>query len=230
MIGYLYRYPHPHDLTKFIYCGQKTGKTDRDKQHRYGYVGFGKRFKKTFPGVELPRPIIEEVEVSSQLELNELETIWMFQYHTWRGYEGGMNLSFPGSADYKNMGEIIGPIRGRKNVESGQFASIKTFESCSKGGRISGQKSAESGTLARVRNLPQTKEGQRRAGRKAVESGSLLRAARLSGLKAVENGHQARISKLGACFRWNIRRGKSCVCGKHQLQIEDSCNQPSQIN
>jgi hypothetical protein len=36
----------------------------------------------------------------------------MFIYHTWRGYEDGMNLTFPGSIDYLNMGRIGGHTGG----------------------------------------------------------------------------------------------------------------------
>src|ERR1700676_2374815 len=110
MIGHLYRYPHPYDATRFIYCGQGA---KRDVVHRRGTEGFGRRFKKAFLDVELPQPIREEVEVKDYLELNELETIWMFQYHTWRGYEGGMNLTFPGSDDYKRLW-LLQPIEARK--------------------------------------------------------------------------------------------------------------------
>ena len=95
MIGHLYRYPHPYDATKFIYCGQGE---KRHNVHRSGVSSFGRRFKKLFPGIELPQPIREVVDVQDQLELNELETIWMFRYHTWRGL-GGMNIVFPGSQE-----------------------------------------------------------------------------------------------------------------------------------
>ena len=57
--------------------------------------GLAEDFKRDFPGIELPQPIRETVEVADRLELNELETVWMFRYHTWRGYEGGMNSHSP---------------------------------------------------------------------------------------------------------------------------------------
>jgi len=98
MIGHLYRYPHPMNPEKFLYVGQGP---KRDRSHRSGRSAFGKRFRKQFPGIELPQPIREAVEVDSQLELNGLETVHMFQYHTWYGY-GGMNYSLPGSKDYGN--------------------------------------------------------------------------------------------------------------------------------
>jgi hypothetical protein len=100
MIGHLYRYPHPNDLTKFIYVGQGL---KRDRSHRIGQGSFGRRFRDKFPGVELPQPVREIVEVENRLELNGLETIHMFQYRTWHGYEGGMNYSLPGSIDYGNF-------------------------------------------------------------------------------------------------------------------------------
>jgi hypothetical protein len=256
MIGHLYRYPHPHDPTRFIYVGQGA---KRDPQHRLGKEGFGCRFKKQFPGVELPQPIRESVEVENYIELNELETIWMFQYHTWRGYEGGMNLTFPGSDDYKIMGSlggpiggriggratnestngrkgnggriggrVQGPIQGRKNVENGHLASIRTPENQAKGGR----KNIESGHLASIRTPENCAKGGRIAGRvngrKAVESGQLAslrtpehqtKAGRLGGLKNVESGHlaslrtpehQAKAGRIGgrisAHNRYHVKR------------------------
>jgi hypothetical protein len=103
MIGHLYRYPHPHDPARFIYVGQGA---KRDYRHRPGNSSFGRRFKRDFPNTELPRPVRELVEVQDQQALNELETIWMFQFHTWYGYDGGMNLQIPGAEDYKNLGKI----------------------------------------------------------------------------------------------------------------------------
>jgi hypothetical protein len=163
MIGHLYRYPHPHDPTRFIYVGQGPR---RDSEHRSGKEGFGKRFKKLFPADALPQPIREQVEVRDQLELNELETAWMFQYHTWCGYDGGMNLTFPGSADYKRLGMLGGSIGGRasgkKNAENGHMSSLgrvhggryahvlveyRTIEHQSQAGKLGGQKHVASGHI-----------------------------------------------------------------------------------
>lgn len=101
MIGTLYRYPHPKDPSRFIYVGQGP---NRDKQHRFGFTSFGKRFKEIFPNTRMPEPIKEIVEILDHSELNDLETIWMFRYHTWRGYPNGMNLTFPNTIDYKLIG------------------------------------------------------------------------------------------------------------------------------
>jgi hypothetical protein len=64
VVGTLYRYPHPLDPTRFIYVGQGA---KRDVDHRRGSKEFGKRFKKKFPGIELPQPIREQVEVKDLL-------------------------------------------------------------------------------------------------------------------------------------------------------------------
>ena len=95
MIGTLYRYPHPYDSARFIYVGQTTDVHRRDKDHRSGKLDFGLRFKKKFPDADLPQPVLEQVEAFDQTELNELETIWMFRYHTWRGYPDGYEPVFP---------------------------------------------------------------------------------------------------------------------------------------
>jgi hypothetical protein len=222
VLATLYRYPHPHDATRFIYCGQGR---KRDREHRSGGSSFGRRFKRDFPEVELPQPIRQEVEVKDQLELNELETIWMFQYHTWCGHPGGMNLIMPGAQDYKTVGRIGASTSGRKNAESGHIQALgrkygpvngriqgrAAVESgrCARMGKISGRKAVESGHLASI----STFENRSKGGRKNVESGHL---ARLNQMLA-ESGHVA--ASLGGrtsnCLRWNIRRSKPCVCGRH---------------
>ena len=174
MIVHLYRYPHPTLPDVWLYVGQGP---NRDQKHRSGMSSFGRRFKKRFPNVELPHPVRWEMEVSNALEKNEEETIAMFQYHTWWGYEGGMNVTLPGSADYENMGTIGGPIAGRIAVESGQLASVRTPESLAKGGRIGGPI----------------------AGRIAVESGQL---ARISTPESLAKG-----GRIGTHTRWHVKRG-----------------------
>ena len=103
-VGVLYRYPHPHVAGKYLYVGQGS---KRDGEHRIGRSSFGRRFYQQFPDTEMPQPEYWAVSVSSKLELNEEETIAMFENHTWCGYEGGMNLSLPCSADYESM-SIVG--------------------------------------------------------------------------------------------------------------------------
>lgn len=165
MIGHLYVYPHPFELDCFIYVGQGP---KRDGEHRNGTSSFGRRFYKRFPGIELPQPKRWTVEVQDKFELNELETIAMFQYHTWRGYEGGMNLSVPGSKDYQNMGRIGGRIAGRKNIESGHLARLRTPEHQARagriGGRIGGRKNVETGHLASIRGMGGQSAKERKAG------------------------------------------------------------------
>jgi hypothetical protein len=273
LLGHLYRYPHPRDASKFIYSGQGE---KRDVEHRSARTSFGRRFRKQFPGVELSQPIREVVEVENQLELNELETIWMFRYHIWYGYEGGMNLIFPGGLDYKSIGQIGGRtgghIGGRRTFENGTGLFAMTLKQKSvasrEGGRISGRKNVESGQLDHIRNLPQTRTARAAnghkmkargrgifgfshdqrvetarvagciGGRRNVESGQLAsvrtsescsRGGQTGGRIAAENGRLdsmrtfetcskgGRIGgRLGMCRRWNINRGKPCVCGKHQ--------------
>jgi hypothetical protein len=245
MFGHLYRYPHPLDATRFIYCGQGH---DRDKKHRFGSSSFGRRFKRDFPNIELPQPVRETVEVYDQFELNELETIWMFRYHTWRGYEGGMNITIPGAADYKNM------------------IALRSRESLSAAGKLGGRKAVESGQLrdaARKAGEWSVKSGHQRkisflGGRAAAASGHTAAMGRkhgvVQGLRNVASGHLTRINELPQtkvaklatgranfenkigifartaeqrledcrkggrtimCFRYNVRRDKPCVCGSH---------------
>ena len=230
MIGYIYRYPHPTEVGKFLYVGQ--GKK-RDKDHRSGRSSFGRRFKRDFPGVELPQPIREVVEVENQLELNELETIWMFQYHTWRDYESGMNITLPGSQDYKNASKLAllsttpmqrrerSRLAGLKAVKTGQFfrichlGGLATNDSTNgrkgNGGRISGRISAESGNLAKAR-LKITPEMASANGRRQVENGTLARIcvaggqASIASLISKNPDHQRKAGRAAAVV--NIASGQ----------------------
>jgi group I intron endonuclease len=47
-----------------------------------------------------------------------------------------------------------GPIQGRKNVESGQLASLRTKEHQSEAGKVSGANNATNGHLERLRKMP----------------------------------------------------------------------------
>jgi len=213
--GHLYRYPHPEDETRFIYVGQGA---KRDKHHRRGISSFGRRFKKRFPDLELPQPIREVVEVANHLELNELEIVAMFQFRTWYGYEGGMNLQCPGSIDYKNFAKLsgiasaasgriqaigrknqeYGRVQGRVNAENGHMANIQKV-GCVLGGlkqgAIRGRQSVESGHLARIRELPQTKAAQSAQGRRNVENGQLARI-RAAAAEARRNSLKYKESRL----------------------------------
>jgi hypothetical protein len=220
VLGHLYRYPHPYDATKFIYCGQGIS---RDYFHRIGRTSFGSRFKKKFPGIELPQPIREQVEVENHLELNELETIWMFQYHTWRGYEGGMNLTFPGSVDYKTLGKIGGLIggpiggciQGRRNVESGQIASIRGIGGLI-GGLIAGRIAAEKGQIQAVGYL-----GGRISGRKSVENGRLAQLREKNSEEGVflAVGRKHAENKTGVCGISKERlREQGLKCGRKHIE------------
>ena len=186
MIGHLYRYPHPTEEGRFLYVGQGP---KRDRAHRLGKSSFGTRFKRLFPGVELTESIRETIVVENQSEINELETIQMFQYHTWYGYDGGMNLRFPGDQDYTNTSTKEQRIKnGERQIvilrkfnqdpeHQRKAANHIRYETRSRGGKTSGRKNVENGHLARIRELPQAKEAQRKSGRIvgqwSVESGQL---------------------------------------------------------
>jgi hypothetical protein len=229
MQGTLYRYPHPTEPTKFLYVGQGP---KRDRDHRSGKSSFGRRFKRDFPGVELPQPIKEVVEVIDYLELNELETIWMFRFHTWRpAYSGGYNIVLPGSQDYESLGKIYGPINGQKAKESGQIQRLGKQDRMRRKGKaavgyMGGISNVTSGHLSRIAAL-----GGRAAGRLTTEKktgihglsqeertenarkgGAIQGALRgpILGRWAAESGLCARIASLGATAsnhtRWHVAR------------------------
>ncbi len=122
-----------------------------------------------------------------------------------RAVDSGQLASILELPQTKRAQHISGSILGRKNIESGHLARI-----CDKGGYVQGRKNAESGQIQAI---------GRTQGRKAVESGHLARIAvlggREGGRKNVESGRLANIRAKGNCQRWNINRGKPCVCGKH---------------
>jgi hypothetical protein len=73
-----------------------------------------------------------------------------------RGKKGGMvnvesgHISRLGKSGVG--GKIGGKIAGRKAVESGQLARIRTRDSCSRGGKTQGERMVKSGHLARIRS------------------------------------------------------------------------------
>ena len=227
MIGYLYRYPHPTEVGKFIYVGQ--GK-NRDQAHRAGRTSFGRRFKRDFPKDLLPKPTKEIVEIESQLELNELETIWMFQYHTWCGYPGGMNLTFPNSADYSNMNALgnlpgarakAGKISGQKNVESGHIIMLGNIY-----GPIRGKQNADSGQIQFLGLTYGSINGKR-----AAESGQLAAARKIGCKVKSEAKRKSSIENfaLASHVRWHANRNiVNPVCIFCQVDKEKGC--PTQIS
>jgi hypothetical protein len=205
MISTLYRYPHPYDSTKFIYVGQGS---KRDAYHRSGKGSFGRRFKKMFPDDVLPEPIKEQIDVSGQLELNEEEIIWMFRYHTWRGYPDGMNLLLPGSQDYKNMGKIGGKLSGGSAAGK---ARMSLLGKTGIGGRIGGKIIGNILALIPGKMSSMGKKGGKIGGKNGNQE-DRSRAGKIGGKIGGRGsvGH-----KTTNCLRWNIRRGKPCACGKH---------------
>lgn len=131
--AFIYRYPHPTILGRFIYVGQESKEGQRDKEHRAGRTPFGKRFKRRFPNTLLPHPVRRKIEGQNYFDINEEEIIDMFQFHTWRSYSDGLNITLPGDFSYREMGRIGGIIRGPQAVKTGQLRAIT-----SSGGKISG--------------------------------------------------------------------------------------------
>jgi hypothetical protein len=168
---------------------------------------------------------VSKLKSKIYLELNELETIWMFRYHTWRGYEGGMNFIVPGSADYKNLGKLGGAIGGQTNAKNGHMAYMTSLPQTKAAqsavgkvsGRIQGRKNAENGHFDRIKELPQSKEAMlicgRTQGRKNALSGHLVRIGTEQGRKNGPNGIRT------CCLRWNVRRGNPCICGWHETAL-----------
>lgn len=231
----IYRYSHPTEFGKWLYTGQTTNLKGRDARHRKGNEGFGRRFKKLFPGLELPQPDFREVEVNDHIEANIEETIAIFVNRTWRG-QGGMNLTLPGSTNYARVaslgglsiphevcvlngqrmgpinGKISGPRNGRRAVESGQLSRARAKDLRTTEERIQ--------NLNRVRNLPQSVKARndtgKALGKRNVETGRIHILGREQGRKNVESGW---IQALGRSNRnngiktshdrWHVKRNIS---------------------
>jgi hypothetical protein len=163
-----------------------------------------------------------------------------------------MNLTFPGSKDYENMGKISGPIVGRTIFENGTglfgMADEQKSEAVCKGGRKSfenrtglfgmtdeqkskaahkgghkgGHKTFENKTGIFSMTAEEKFEAGRKGGRNSGHEDK-VRAARLGGRKIAERLSKEGMAALGrkaTCLRWNINRGKPCVCGMHEQQMQ----------
>ncbi|SRR6266478_7776838 len=102
-----------------------------------------------------------------------------------------------------------GRIAGRMAVESGHLASIRTRESCSKGGFIGGHNQPREAKEAGGR------KGGLIGGRKAVESGRLAALNR----KNIENGHLAGLNKLPQSIDARRKTGRKNVESGHLARI-----------
>ena len=203
----LYRYPHPFIPGRWLYVGQGA---KRDAMHRAGTTSFGRRFKRLFPGVPLPQPIRWRVAASNHLEANEAETIAMFQYHTWRGYGGGMNLTLPGSKNYQNLG-TLGSREDKARacrIRNALHGNPWTPEGSFKGGRKGGRKRIE------LYGNPRTPEGSLKGARNQPREAK-IRGGQKGGRTQGRNNAESGRLHVALCKRWNINRGKQCVCGSH---------------
>ncbi len=239
-----YRYPHPMVPKKWVYTGQTVDPARRDITHRLGRDGFGRRFKRLFPGIKLPEMEVGWHEpVTDRLKAKLIETEGMFRFHTWRGYPGGMNLTLPGLVDYESLGKLGGSIsghitglaQGKKNVETGHIVRLGRSQGRKNvdtgllarvaplgghiGGHISGRMNVERGHLASLRTPEHQREAAHQAGLKTVALGIGIHApgvaAKGGKTTGPTNGHKLGKSGIGNCLRWNVRRGKPCTCGHH---------------
>lgn len=80
---------------------------------------------------------------------------------------------------HKDSGHIY--KLGRKNVESGFFASIRTSETCSKGGKISGKIARETGQILSIRTEEGSIKGGEIAGKLAKDRGQIQKLGKYKG-------------------------------------------------
>ncbi len=114
----------------------------------------------------------------------------------------------------RTVGVEISRKNGCNNVESGLIFKIATPESCSRGGKIGGRRNVESGQLASITGMG-GKIGGRTQGRRNAENGHLAAltasrtheelsaAGRFGGYKTAEKGYLIRAGHI----RWHVKRG-----------------------
>ena len=145
-----------------------------------------------------------EAAWKDQIRQTELSPVW----RTEREYPISLSASVEG-------GRVSGAIQGRKNVESGQLASLRTQEHQAAGGRISGRNNANNGHLASLRTPEHQRAagrlggivGGRIAGRMAAESGQLASAR-----KAISPNGRRSTSRHMLCSRWHGRLRGAQLC------------------
>lgn len=71
---------------------------------------------------------------------------------------------------------------GRKNVESGFFASVRTKESCSAGGKVSGDIARRTGQILSIRTEEGSILGGKIAGAMAIETGQIQQLGKYKGI------------------------------------------------
>jgi hypothetical protein len=234
MLTTFYRYPHPFIPEKWLYVGQTKYPELRDKQHRREKTAFGRKFRKLFPDTVLPFPSQWVVlDIANQEDANRIETVAIFHYHTWWG-EGGMNKALPGHQDYQKAGCIGGYLVPMEDRVRGGRIGIRTLSpeqrklGSRNGGITQGRKNVENvGFLSRagkVGGRVGNREGKKLSGLAAVKRGDGMhspeirkRNGKTQGKINADNGHLNKISKKARCQRWDINRGKPCVCGQHPL-------------
>ena len=111
------------------------------------------------------------------------------------------------SEDCRNGGRI----QGRRAVETGHFAKIKTPETCAKGGRRGGKRNAEKpGFLVAIGRKNAEKHGHAHMveiGRRGGLAGG-PRGGRIQGTNnAQKPGYFQKIGRMSAHVRWHVNRG-----------------------
>ena len=199
-VMHLYRYPHPFTQGRWLYVGQGA---KRDSAHRSGQSSFGRRFKRLSPNT--PQPVRWQETASTRLDANLAETVTMPSMVP--EHPGGMNLTLPGSQDYKNAGYMGGVVQGQRNAANGQMSRISHSGALTQpreakvyGGRKASRIIKEK--RAGIFSLTPSRKGGKIGGR------SLVR------LKA--GVHAPGMTARGRCKRWQVDRGKPCICGRHR--------------
>jgi hypothetical protein len=148
-----------------------------------GKSSFGRRFKRLFPDTPFPQPVRWEEPANNHLDANLAETVAMFKYHTWYGYPGGMNLTLPGSTDYRDISLIANRVHEANGtalwgLTKEQRAEASRLSQCTQkakrlgifrltkdqlskngkkggttGGPVQGRRNADNGHLAKIRQL-----------------------------------------------------------------------------
>ncbi len=113
----------------------------------------------------------------------------------------------------RTYGKMNGQVQGKKNVENGHLAKVRTSEVCIKGG----QRNAESG---QIQALGRSGIGGRIRGREAAKSGQIQKLGHVQGRKNVENGHLARVRTHEGSVKGGQIGGRKVVENGHLASIQ----------
>jgi hypothetical protein len=115
-------------------------------------------------------------------------------------------------------GSVGGKIAGKKNVESGHWATLRTHEIIMMGAKAAGALAARTGQINQIKTYESSLKGALNQKKEDKARGGYTQ-----GKKNVDSGHLAKVRKIAPHNHWHIKGGKPsprCVfCSEQSLII-----------